>query len=257
MLLHLGAFQLDIDSQQRSVWHSLVPQTRVVCAVLFVFATALTPNGHWWTWALYASGLLGLIGWSHVTLPVLLKRVAVESTFISVVLLGTLFQTSGTVLWRWEFLQITTGGLLVLGSVTAKALLSLLMMNLLVLTTSVPALLNAMVALRMPSLLVAIFASMYRYIALLVEEFTTMRRAAASRNSSQNPRRQRLVIGNIMGCLFLRTYERGERVHQAMLSRGYRGLPPVAELPQPHRRDLLAVSLLLLWLLAGQVIYLR
>lgn len=256
MLLHLSAFQLDIDSQQRSVWHSLVPQTRVLCAVMFVFATALTPNGRGWTWAIYAAGLLGLIGWSHVTLPVLLKRVAVESTFIGVVLLGTLFQSSGTVIWRWGILQITTGGLLVLGSVTAKALLSLLMMNLLVLTTSVPALLNAMVALRVPALLVAVFASMYRYIGLLVAEFTTMRQAAASRNLPRSARRRRLVVGNMIGSLFLRTYERGERIHQAMLSRGYRGLPPVAELPQPRRRDWVAVSLLTLWLLAGQAVYL-
>lgn len=257
MLLHLGAFQLDIDSQRRSVWHSLVPQARVVCALLFVFATALTPNGRWWTWVIYGSGLLGLIACSRVTLPVLFKRVAVEATFIGVVLLGTLFQPDGRILWRWEFLQVTTGGLFVLGSVTTKALLCLLMMNLLVLTTAVPALLNAMVALRVPGLLVAIFASMYRYIGLLSEEFTTMRRAAASRNLTRSARQQRLVIGNMVGSLFLRTYERGERIHQAMLSRGYRGLPPVAELPQPTKRDMQAVSLTAIWLLVGQAIYLR
>lgn len=257
MLLHLGVFQLDVDSQQRSVWHSLVPQVRLLCAVLFVFATALTPNGRWWTWGLYAAGLLGLICCSRITLPVLLKRVAVESTFIGVVLLGALFQTSGTILWRWGMVQITTGGLLVLGSVTTKALLSLIMMNLLVLTTSVPALLKAMVALRVPPLLVAIFASMYRYIGLLSEEFTMMRRAAASRNLTQSARRQRLVLGNMIGSLFLRTYDRGERIHQAMLSRGYGGLPPVAGLPQLCRRDFWAISLLTFWLLLGQLFYLH
>jgi len=105
-------------------------------------------------------------------------------------------------------------------------------------------------------LLVAIFASMYRYIALLSEEFTTMRRAAASRNLTHNARRQRLVLGNMIGSLFLRTYDRGERIHQAMLSRGYGGLPPVAEFPQTRRRDLLAISLLTFWLLLGQLFYL-
>lgn len=99
MLLHVGAFHLDVDSKQASPWHSLAPHTRLLCALLIVFAIALTPNGHWWTWAIYGLALLGLILLSRVTLPVLLKRVAVESVFIVVVLLGSVFQGGGRLLW--------------------------------------------------------------------------------------------------------------------------------------------------------------
>ncbi|MBD3880383.1 cobalt ECF transporter T component CbiQ [Phormidium tenue FACHB-886] len=257
MLLHIGAFQLDIDSQGNSLWHRLTPRTRVICALLFVFATALTPNGRWWTWLVYGSGLILLLGLSRVTLPVLLKRVAIESSFLSVVLLGTLFRSEGKILWQWGWLQISSVGLLVLGSVTLKALLCLLMLNLLVLTTSIPALLHSLVALRMPPLLVAIFASMYRYIGVLIEEFGTMRRAAASRNLMGTGRHQRLVIGNMIGSLFIRTYERGERVHQAMLARGYTGLPPVLEVPKERRIDKIFLTLVLALLLLGQLLYLR
>jgi cobalt/nickel transport system permease protein len=35
----------------------------------------------------------------------------------------------------------------------------------------------------------------------------------------------------MMGSLFLRTYDRGDRIHQAMLSRGYTGLPALANHP--------------------------
>lgn len=254
MLLHIGAFHLDIDSQRSSLWHRLAPRTRVLCALLFVFATALTPNGHWYTWAVYGVGLAIVLLLSRVTLPVLLRRVAVELVFVGVVVLGTLFHGGGTVLWQWGILQVTTNGLTVLGSVTLKALLCLLMLNLLVLTTSIPALLHALHALHMPPLLVAILASMYRYSGVLVEEFQTMQRAAASRNLLGRGRGHRRVIGNMMGSLFIRTYERGDRVHQAMLSRGYTGLPPVPDVPKGGRIDILAITLTTALLLLGQVV---
>lgn len=255
MLLHVGAFHLDIDTQRTTPWHRLTPQARVLCVLLFVFTNALTPNGQWWTWAVYAVGLAILIGVSRATLPVLLRRVAIELSFISVVLLGTLFRTGGTVVWQWGWVQITTVGLTVLGSVTLKVLLSLLMVNLLVLTTPVPALLHALAALKTPPLLVAIFASMYRYIGVLVDEITTMRRAAASRNLINNRRWYRLIVGNMIGSLFIRTYERGDRIHQAMLARGYTGLPPTVTSTRMRRLDILAITATLALVLLGQIVH--
>jgi cobalt/nickel transport system permease protein len=256
MLLHVGAFHLDIDSKRATPWHTLAPHTRLLCALLIVFAIVLTANGHWWTWAIYGLALLGLVLLSRVTLLVLLKRVAVESVFISVVLLGTLFREGGKVLWAWGPLKITTVGLTILGSVTSKALLSLLILNVLTLTTSIPALLNALLILRTPPLLVAILASMYRYINVLIGEFNAMQRAAASRNLMGSNRWQRLVVGNMMGALFIRTYERGERVYQAMLARGYQGIPPVEKVPKGGRWDVVALTLTVIVALLGQAVYL-
>lgn len=256
MLLHIGAFHLDINSKQTTLWHSLAPRTRLLCTLLIVFAIALTPNGRWWTWAIYGLGVLSIVLLSRVTLPVLLKRLIVEFAFIGAVLLGTLFREGGEVLWSWGWLRITTVGLTVLGSVTLKALLSLLMLNVLTLTTAIPALLNALVALRVPPLLVAILASMYRYISVLIKEFNAMRRAAASRNLSGSNQWQRQVLGNMIGSLFIRTYERGERVHQAMLARGYQGVPVVQNVPSGGRRDIVALTITIIWALLGQAVYL-
>lgn len=256
MLLHVNTFHLDIDSNRASWWHSLAPRTRVLCTVSLVFAIALTPNGRWWTWAIYGAGVLGLIYICRVTWLVLLKRIAMEFAFVGVVLLGTLFRGGGQILWSWGPFQITTEGAIVLGSVTIKALLSLILLNLLTLTTSIPALLNALVALKVPPLLVAILASMYRYINVLIGEFNAMRRAATSRNLTGNNPWQRQVIGNMMGSLFIRTYDRGDRVHQAMLARGYQGIPPVSEVSRGRKRDIVSITFTFIWALLGQGIYL-
>jgi cobalt/nickel transport system permease protein len=255
LLLHIGAFQLDVDSHRKTFWHELAPQTRILCVLLLVLAIALTPNGHWWTWTIYGIAILGGVLVSQVSLITLFQRLAIESAFISVVLIGTLFRDGGEILWQWGYLRITTTGLTVLGSVTFKALLSLLMLNLLTLTTSIPALLHALAALRAPPLLVAILASMYRYLAVLIAEVNAMHRAALSRNLMNSKRWQRVVVGNMIGSLFIRTYERGERVHQAMLARGSQGLPPTRELPKGGQRDIVALTLCLLLALLGQAVY--
>lgn len=253
----MGAFKFDIDSEKSTFWHTLAPRTRVLCALLMVLAIAFTPNAHWWTWAIYGVTLLCLIAIGRVTWLVLLQRIAIEFAFIGTVLLGTLFHSGGEVVWQWGRVQITTVGLVVLGSVTLKAALCLLTLNFLTLTTSIPALLQSLVQLRVPPLLVAILASMYRYTGLLIDELGAMRQAAASRNLAvSSGKRQRSVVGNMFGALFIRTYERGERVHQAMLARGYSGIPHIRDLPTGGRRDVIALSAIALITLLGQAIYL-
>jgi cobalt/nickel transport system permease protein len=241
ILLHIGAFRFDRDSRQQSVWHRLTPKTRILCAGLLVCATSLTPNGRWLTWAVYGLGVATIVLMSRVALPVLVRRVAVEFTFISLILLGTLFRDGGAVVWQWGWLRVSTEGLTTLGSVALKAGLSLVMLNVLTLTTSIPDLLQGLAALRVPPLLVAILAAMARYIVVLADEFHAMRRAAVSRNLMATRRWQRLVVGNMIGALFIRTVDRGERIHRAMLSRGYSGLPPIATVPRGTRRDLSAL----------------
>lgn len=255
ILLHLGALHLADAEQKKTAWHRLTPQSRVLCVLLLVFAIALTPNGRWGTWAIYGSAIALIILLSRVRLSVLLQRVVVEFVFISVVILGTLFRDGGQILFQWGWIRITTEGLTVLGSVSLKAFLSLSILNTLILTTPVPALLHALTALRMPPLLVAILSSMYRYIAVLIDEFNSMQKAARSRNLMGNPKRQRVIIGNMFGSLFIRTYERGERVHQAMLARGYQGLPPLAETQPGGRRDIVALTITIAILLFGQALY--
>src|SRR5699024_10997705 len=89
-----------------------------------------------------------------------------------------------------------------------------------------PALLRGLEALRLPHLLVLIAGLMYRYLFVVVGEVMRMRAALASRAYAPRTALQAAPIGRAAGTLFLRSYVRGERVHLAMLSRGYAGRMP-------------------------------
>lgn len=267
MLLHINLVETnDRQSLQPSdrlnIWTSLAVHTRMLCVFLLVFAIALTPMGRWWTWLIYAIAIVPIIYWSRFDWGILTKRMAIELAFVSVILLGTLFRGGGEVIWQWRWMQITTYGLTVLVSVSIKSFLSLLLLNILTLSTSVSLLLQALVTLKTPPLLVSILASMYRYIGVLTNEFKAMRRAATARNFAprnlydryrQDHAWQRQVLGNMLGVLFIRTYDRGDRIYQAMLARGYQGIPVVNETSSGDWRDRLAIGCVMIVILVGQV----
>ena len=77
--------------------------------------------------------------------------------------------------------------------------------------------------------MVAIISFMYRYLAVLSDEATRMSRARASRSAQPDGKgggsivwRAR-VTGSMVGSLFLRSYERSERIYAAMQARGFEG----------------------------------
>ena len=255
---HSHSFHSHTDYHDNYHSHShntIAPTTRIVCTLIMVIAIVATPDAHWLTWLIYSCGIIVLLGMSQVDLFKLCQRLAVESIFVSVSVLGILFRDGEKVFWQWGFLKITLAGLLVFGSVLCKLGLTLVLMNLLTLTISIPVLLQNLSILRVPPLLIAILGSMYRYLDLLVEEFTVMRRAAIARNLLAGKRWQRLVIGNMIGSLFIRTYDRGNRIHQSMLSRGYQGALPLQNSPKLTWRDRLAFGFTTSFAVFGQIAF--
>ena len=75
----------------------------------------------------------------------------------------------------------------------------------------------------MPRVMIMILSFMYRYVFVLVDEVMRMRQARDSRNFGGSRLWHLRTIGNMTGTLFIRSYERGERVYAAMLARGFDG----------------------------------
>lgn len=129
-------------------------------------------------------------------------------------------------------LRVTIGGegLRAFATIAAKSWLSVQVALLLTYTTPFHDLLDALRELRLPRILVAIIGFMYRYLAVLGDEAQRLIRARASRSALADgvagggsiAWRAR-VTGNMVGSLFLRSYERSERIYDAMIARGFEG----------------------------------
>jgi cobalt/nickel transport system permease protein len=109
-------------------------------------------------------------------------------------------------------------------------------------------LLDAMRSLGVPRIFVLIISFMYRYLFVLADQLMRMRRARDSRNFGGNRMHQLTTLGNMIGMLFIRSYERGERIYAAMLARGFTGeIPaqPKLRFRTPDAYFSLALALLL------------
>jgi cobalt/nickel transport system permease protein len=127
-------------------------------------------------------------------------------------------------------LSVSGPGLQLATTVIAKSWLSVQVALLLTYTTPFHDMLDAMRELHVPRIFVAIIGFMYRYLAVLGDEAQRLIRARASRSAEPEDGRgggsiawRARVTGSMVGSLFLRTYERSERIYEAMQARGFEG----------------------------------
>jgi cobalt/nickel transport system permease protein len=79
----------------------------------------------------------------------------------------------------------------------------------------------------LPSTLVAILSFMVRYLSVVSDDLHRMRIARESRGYTGGRAGHLKAVAGGVGALFVRSFERGERVHLAMRSRGYTGRMPL------------------------------
>lgn len=148
--------------------------------------------------------------------------------FTAVMALPLIFITPGTPLavigFDWYSLCITSEGVYKAVHFTLKIWVCVASLTLLVLTTRFSSLLHAMEKFKIPKVFVMMTAVTYRFVFLFVDEACRMVLARESRRVG----REHLIqvmrsLANIISTLFIRSYERGERVYMAMLARGYTG----------------------------------
>jgi cobalt/nickel transport system permease protein len=144
--------------------------------------------------------------------------------------------------WWWPVV-------LMLVNVVVKSWLSILCLIVLSSSTKFEELLQGMSGLKVPQVFVQITSFMYRYMFVIADQAMRMQMARDSRNFGMKRSNIFKTIGNMVGMLFIRSYERAERIYAAMLSRGYNGeIAAVNKLKfqLPDAYFALALSLLLI-----------
>jgi len=228
---------------EHSPVHHLPAHVKVIATFAFTVLVATTPREHVTAFAALAVVLLLATRLSRVPLRFLLARLVVVTPFLIGALLLP-FVASGP---RIEVLGVTLAveGLWGGFGIASRALLGAAASLLLVATTEVPVLLRGLERLRVPRLLTQIAAFMVRYLEVIVGEVGRQRRAMVARGYDPRWLWQLRPLTAGLGVLFIRSYERGERVHAAMRARGFDGRMPVlvAERPVTTREWALAAAL--------------
>ena len=223
---------LDRYLEGRSWFHSADARIKLVMALGFIFATTSIPPGKWIGFAAMLALVWLAAAISRVGLLRVFLRSLVAIPFI-LIALPTVFTKPGVFLFELDLnlfaLTGTQEGLDFFISVLLKSWASVTAAVVLTATTPPLRLLEALRALRIPAVLVAIVMLMYRYLFVLVDEAQSLMRARTARSAAIGPKSGGSFVwraksaGGMAGSLFIRTLDRSERIYMAMLARGYDG----------------------------------
>jgi cobalt/nickel transport system permease protein len=208
-----------------SAVHRLSPQCKLLATFLFVLVVVSTPRETFWVFGAEA-GLLGVVAVaSRVPFATLLRRLTFELPFVAFAVLLPLVGRGERV--GVAGVSLSVSGLWAAWNILVKGTLGVAATGLLTATTPIPSILQGLERLRLPKVFVAICAFMVRYADVIAGELHRMRVARESRGHDPRWIWQARAVAATAGALFIRSYERGERVYLAMVARGYDGSMPV------------------------------
>ncbi|GAA4094936.1 cobalt ECF transporter T component CbiQ [Nonomuraea soli] len=228
--------------------HRLPAQCKLLAVFAFAIVVVATPREAFWAFGLYAVMLAATAAAARVPFSFVARRMVIEipfvlfAVFIPIIGLGERVTVLG--------LSLSAEALWAAWNILAKATLGVIASILLAATTEPRMILLGAQRLRLPSLLVQIAMFMLRYMDVIMDEMRRMRVARESRGFEARNLRHIPVIARSAGALFIRSYERGERVHLAMLSRGYSGSMPIVHDMSASARQWLTAGALPLTALA-------
>lgn len=222
--------------------HRLPPEVKVVAAFVFVVIVATTPRELVPAFVAYLVLLATVVRLARVPFRFVLKRLLVVLPFVLFALLLP-FVAGGE---RVEVLGVglSTSGLWGTWNVLAKASLGAATSIVLAGTTEVADLLRGLERLRVPATLTTIAMFMVRYLAVISGEVERTRTAMTARGYDPRWLWQARPIAASSGALFIRSYERGERIHAAMRARGFTGTMPDLDRRRARGREWLAAGTL-------------
>jgi cobalt/nickel transport system permease protein len=225
---------MDLDRyvERDSPVHRADARLKFIVAIGFILSLSLLPIG-----SFLAIG----IAWGALLVAILASKInplrVVRASFVALPFVAAavplIFTKAGDPIGDINFglftLTASGEGLVQFATILFKSWVSVQAAVLLTFSTRFPDLVEALRALRVPVIIVAVISFMYRYLAVLTDEATRMMRARAARSGSRDGSGggsvfwRAKVVGSMVGSLFIRAYERSERVYAAMQSRGFDG----------------------------------
>ncbi|MCS7023195.1 MAG: energy-coupling factor transporter transmembrane protein EcfT [Bryobacteraceae bacterium] len=214
----------------RSLFRRLDPRARILTVVFAVAVISSTTRLSLPSFGAYVALSLVVMLSGRPSLAHLLLRGLAASPFILAASLVLVFRDG---FGQPEMARGATAAI----TVAAKAYLAAFLLAFLSLTTTPLELLWALRRLRAPESVNLILAMMHRYAGIVAEEYRRMELARECRTVRPLGKQRYRILGRQLGALLLRSWDRAERVHAAMLSRGFTGEWPLLYRPSLGWRD--------------------
>lgn len=208
--------------------HRLDPRTKVILVMALVITVVSTPPQHILAFVVYAGTISWACALARVPVHYVLVRAVAVLPFSVLAAMWLPFSQHGQTLALFGGrMHLSIAGLWVFAGVTMKSFLGASAAIWLISTTPFSSLLCGLRKMGAPVIVVDLLAIAYRYLFVLVDEAMRLRRAARARGYRPRWLGQASLIGKLIGQLFVRSYERAERVYGAMIQRGFNGrMPP-------------------------------
>ena len=226
---------IDRFAELDSPLHLLDARSKIIGFLAFAAAVLYIPSGN--SAAFFAAFFLLAVfaGISQIPLSYIVGRTLVILPFVLLAALAAPWGGKD----GWARLAV----------LVLRSMLCLLILILLTNTTRFVELLRGLRKLGCPRILVANLSFLYRYIFVLSDEIMRMRQARDSRRvGSTGIAAEMKTLGSMLGTLLVRSFERADRLYQAMVSRGFSGEFPVAAPRSCSWRDLAFIAVVALFI---------
>jgi cobalt/nickel transport system permease protein len=231
----------EVAAHEHCAAHAPAPPLDVRAQVLIFFSLIITgvstPPQAGFAFAAYFLFVASSLILFRIPVLLFIKRASVAIPFVLMIAVFVPFlkRETGDTLYPvlGGLLHVSRSGLWVLGNTALKGSLGVACLVILGAANPFQRVLAALQWYRAPKVLVQLAGFMYRYLFVIAEEFQRMVRARDARGFQGRWIWQSRIIGQMIATLFLRSYERAERIYAAMVSRGFDGQFPESELPPP------------------------
>ena len=201
------------------------PLAKLSAALCTVLAISTFPAGPGWRCPAVLGLLCCIAALSAVPASYLLRRLLASTPFIAMAAAMPIVST-------------VPGGAGLALAVAWKAYSAILILSVLAATTSVADLVGSLRRLGAPRGLVLTATLMHRYLSVLLGEWHRIARARDCRTGGRIAARRTRLWANQAAMVFVRGWDRADRVAHAMLARGFRGEFPRRPSSKPRFRDL-------------------
>jgi cobalt/nickel transport system permease protein len=216
--------EIDKYSSLESPIHNFDPRTKIITFTLLIFSSVFVEDIRFAALALIAAFILLII--SKLPFKFIFNHVKWVSLFILPFLIIMPFTVDGDVLVNISSITITYEGITYGFLITVRAFTAILLVFTMLGTMRFDTTIKALHMLKIPNPLVQMLMFTYRYIFVFLDEFQRMWTAMTSKGFKPGLNLSSMSkIGKSVGMLVVKSYERAQRVYQAMLSKGYTGNP--------------------------------